>query len=70
MGTKASQQRRQRLSYIVDILNALSSMTTRDGSALLRYFIRLAAAQARDEHAALNKGIIRDDASTTQVVLN
>ena len=51
MGIKALQERRERLGHIVLMLNALSGMSARDGSASLHYFIDLAAAQARSDHA-------------------
>jgi hypothetical protein len=70
MGTETIDDKRERLSYIVDMLNALSGMSARDGSAMLRYFVQLAAAQARDEQAALNQRIIVGDASGTHAVLH
>ncbi len=70
MGTERIDEKRERLSSIVDMLNALSGVTARDGSAMLRYFVQLAAAQARDERASLNKAIRLDDASRTYAVLN
>jgi hypothetical protein len=70
MGTESIDDRRERLSHIVDMLNALSGLTARDGSLMLRYFIQLAAAQARDEHAALSRAIIVEDASKTHAVLH
>ena len=70
MRTETTQERRERLSYIVNMLNAVSGVTARDGSAMLRYFVQLAAAQARDEHVALNKAIVLDDASRIHAVLH
>ena len=70
MGTERLDERRERLSYLVDMLTALCGLTAHDGSAMLRYFVQLAAAQARDEHAVLNKGIVVDDASRTHAVLH
>ena len=70
MGTRTTEEKRERLSYILDILNALSGVAARDGSAMPRYFVQLAAAQARDEHAALNKAIVLDDASRIHAVLH
>jgi len=66
----ADCEKRERLSYIFDILNTLSGAAARDGSAMLRYFVELAAAQARDEYAALDKRSIVDSASQTVVILN
>lgn len=66
----ASYEKRERLAHIVDMLNAMSAVASRDGSDLLRYFVELAVAQARDEYAALDKGQFVDRATRTLVSLN
>lgn len=66
----ASIERRERLAHILDVLNALSGVAARDGSDMLRYFVELAAAQARDEYVALNKALILDCSSRTLVSLH
>jgi hypothetical protein len=71
MGAKEeTYDRRERLAHIYDMLNALSGVAARDGSKLLRYFVELAAAQARDEYAALDKPHIVDGAPRTRMSLN
>lgn len=70
MGTGISSERRDRLASIMDMLNALSAMTLRDGSPILHYFVALAAVQARDERAALTKAIVVDGAAQTRVVVH
>jgi len=63
--SEADYEKRERLAHILDMLNALSGVAARDGSDLLRYFVELAAAQARDEYAALgNRFVIDGDART------
>lgn len=66
----AGYEKRERLAHILDMLNALSGVAARDGSDLLRYFVELAAAQARDEYFALDKSRIIDRASRSLVSLN
>jgi hypothetical protein len=60
----------ERLAYILEMLNALSGVVAHDGSPMLSYFVELAAAQARDEYAALNRRHVIDSNSRTVVVLN
>jgi len=66
----AAYEKRERLAYILDMLNALSGVAARDGSGLLRYFVELAAAQARDEYAATGGGGAIDPESRTFVNLH
>ena len=65
-----SIERRDWLTPIVDMLNALSAMTSRDGSPMLHYFVELAAAQAKDERAALTKAIVADGVAQARVVVH
>jgi hypothetical protein len=70
MGTETIEEKRERLSYILEILNALIGVAARDGSPMLRYFVQLAAAQARDEHAALKKVVVLDEESRIHAALH
>ena len=63
-------QKRDWLTPIVDMLNALSAMTLRDGSPMLHYFVEFAAAQARDERAALTKAIVVEGAAQAYVAVH
>lgn len=63
-------EKRERLAHILDMLNALSGVAARDGSPMLSYFVELAAAQARDEYAAVDRRSIIDYASRTAFSLN
>ncbi len=65
-----TDEQRERLAHIHDTLNVLSGMAAHDGSKLLRYFVELAVAQARDECVALDKQHIVDGASRTSARLN
>jgi hypothetical protein len=66
----ADCEKRERLAYIFGVLDALSGAAARDGSATLRSFVDLAAAQARDEFAALDKRSTVDSALRTVAILN
>jgi len=71
MGTNEyTPDKRERLAYIHDMLNVLIGVSSRDGSKLLRYFVELAAAQARDECAALDKLNIVDGGSRAGMSLH
>jgi hypothetical protein len=71
MGTStAAYERRERLAHILDMLHALSGMAARDGSDMLRYFVELAGAQARDEYAVVATRSSVDVASRAVVTLN
>ena len=52
------------------MLTALSSVATRDGSDLLRYFVELAVAQAKDDYTALDRPNVVDCAGRTRVSLH
>lgn len=66
----AAYEKRERLAYILDMLNALSGVVAHDGSPMLSYFVELAAAQARDEYLALDRRNVVDSELRTAVVLN
>jgi hypothetical protein len=70
MEMRISTEKRDRLALLMDMLNALSAMASHDGSPMLRYFVELAAAQARDEHAALTKAIAVDSATQAHMVVH
>jgi hypothetical protein len=66
----ADHERRERLAFIFDMLNALSGVAARDGSPMLTDFVELATAQARDEHAAVDRRSIVDGDTRTAFSLN
>lgn len=70
MKTGISVKKHDWLTPIVDMLNALSAMTLRDGSPMLHYFVELAAVQARDDRATLTKAIVVDGAAQAHVVVH
>ena len=65
----AAAAKGDRLAYIVDILTALSDIAGHAGSPLLKYFLELAAAQARDEQRVVADQVCEASASRMRVVL-
>jgi hypothetical protein len=57
-------------TFSLDMLTALCSVATRDGSDLLRYFVELAVAQAKDDYTALDRPNVVDCAGRTRVSLH
>ena len=51
----AAYEEREKLAWILDMLNALSGFAAGDGTPMLSSFVELAAAQARDEYTILDR---------------
>ena len=58
------------LAYIAETLRTLSDIAGHAGSPLLKYFLELAAAQARDERSFVANQICGGSASQTRALMH